>query len=104
MAGQTRRLKHIVTRAAVFSDKRTIDESVIEFVAGKGAASVPGAGARETSSDYSSFDYRTARERFEQDYFRAILDRHGGNITASAASIGMAQSNLSRKLKDLGLR
>ena len=49
-------------------------------------------------------DYRGARDAFERAYLAAILARHHGNITAGAAAIGMAQSNLSRKLKELGIR
>jgi DNA-binding transcriptional LysR family regulator len=33
-----------------------------------------------------------------------VLARHEGNITAAAAAIGMAQSNLSRKLKQLNTK
>jgi two-component system, NtrC family, nitrogen regulation response regulator NtrX len=98
--GNIRELKHIVTRAAVFSHGSTIEANAISFGAGLalgGAATLP-------ASDYSQLDLRTARDRFEKDYFSAVLAKNKGNITATAASIGMAQSNLSRKLKELGLR
>jgi DNA-binding NtrC family response regulator len=99
LPGNVRELKHIVTRAAVFSVGTLIDRSAIETAAP--ATALPQV---KTCSEYESLDYRTARDRFENDYFSAVIKKAGGNITAAAATIGMAQSNLSRKLKELGLR
>jgi len=97
-AGNVRELKHIITRAAVFSDSSIIDRDAV-------AGAAPGVSAAAPPIEsYSVLDYRTARDRFEVDYFTAVLSKAGGNITAAAAAIGMAQSNLSRKLKELGLR
>jgi len=98
--GNVRELKHIVTRAAVFSESREIDAATIEQAIGKKA----GPGPLAPASDYSGLDARAAREKFERDYFAAVLEKNSGNITAAAAAIGMAQSNLSRKLKELGIR
>ena len=98
--GNVRELRHIITRAAVFSDADLIDERAVASVV-PSVAAAPADGAAER---YDSYDYRTAREKFETDYFQAVVKKAGGNITAAAAAIGMAQSNLSRKLKELGLR
>ena len=98
--GNVRELRHVVTRAAVFSDDNEITEQAIIAVASTSTV----VGSSSTAIRYHEFDYRTARERFEMDYFRAVLEKAKGNITAAAAAIGMAQSNMSRKLKELGLR
>lgn len=98
--GNVRELRHIITRAAVFCDHEMLDSQDIAAV----VPSEKGGGVVGKISSYCEYDYRTARERFERDYFKAVLDRANGNITAAAAAIGMAQSNLSRKLKELGLR
>ncbi len=98
--GNVRELRHAVTRAAVFSDTDIIDGRALAAV----MSSATTATMPPTVTAYDSYDYRTAREKFEMDYFQAILAKSGGNITAAAAAIGMAQSNLSRKLKELGLR
>ena len=98
--GNVRELRHVVTRAIVFSDDDSITEKAV-------AAVIPSAGpsaVKGTNNNYDVYDYRTAREKFEMDYFKAVLEKAGGNITAAAAAIGMAQSNLSRKLKELHLR
>ena len=46
---------------------------------------------------------REARELFEREYLTAQILRFGGNISRTAAFIGMERSALHRKLKSLGL-
>lgn len=46
---------------------------------------------------------RDAREVFEREYLNAQILRFGGNISRTAAFIGMERSALHRKLKSLGL-
>ncbi|MBY0423685.1 MAG: sigma-54-dependent Fis family transcriptional regulator, partial [Parvularculaceae bacterium] len=46
---------------------------------------------------------RDARERFEREYLIAQINRFGGNISRTAAFIGMERSALHRKLKALGV-
>ena len=46
---------------------------------------------------------REAREAFEREYLRAQIRRFSGNISKTAAFIGMERSALHRKLKALGL-
>jgi len=102
--GNVRELKHIVTRAAVFSDMAIIDEKTIHQVTTTAILPNKLINKYSEENNYSSMDYKTAREKFEIDYFSSVLANNNSNITAAAASIGMAQSNLSRKLKELGIR
>ena len=46
---------------------------------------------------------REAREVFEKEYLLAQISRFGGNVSRTAAFIGMERSALHRKLKSLGL-
>lgn len=46
---------------------------------------------------------RDAREVFEREYLNAQILRFGGNISRTAAFIGMERSALHRKLKSLGI-
>ncbi|MEL6735531.1 MAG: sigma-54 dependent transcriptional regulator [Pseudomonadota bacterium] len=46
---------------------------------------------------------REAREVFERDYLMAQITRFSGNISRTAAFVGMERSALHRKLKSLGL-
>ena len=46
---------------------------------------------------------RQARERFEKQYLDAQVNRFGGNISRTAAFVGMERSALHRKLRMLGI-
>jgi DNA-binding NtrC family response regulator len=103
--GNIRELKHVITRAAVFSPSSVIEQSVIESVCSKESGQRnEETGGTVRNSSYTEMTFGEAHACFERDYFGAVLAKHGGNITAAAAAIGMAQSNLSRKLKQLNLR
>jgi two-component system nitrogen regulation response regulator NtrX len=51
--------------------------------------------------DYLLYPLREAREAFERDYLERQLSRLGGNISKTAAFVGMERSALHRKLKNL---
>ncbi len=51
----------------------------------------------------ASLPLREARELFERDYLIAQINRFGGNISKTAAFVGMERSALHRKLKSLGV-
>jgi two-component system nitrogen regulation response regulator NtrX len=53
--------------------------------------------------DYLTYPLREAREAFERDYLDRQLARFGGNISKTAAYVGMERSALHRKLKTLDL-
>lgn len=46
---------------------------------------------------------RNAREHFEREYLQTQIERFGGNISRTAAFVGMERSALHRKLKSLGI-
>jgi two-component system, NtrC family, nitrogen regulation response regulator NtrX len=46
---------------------------------------------------------REARELFEREYLLTQINRFGGNISRTAAFVGMERSALHRKLKSLGV-
>ena len=47
--------------------------------------------------------FAEAKRMFEERFLESQLRQHAGNISRTANSLGMQQSNLSRKLKELGL-
>ena len=47
---------------------------------------------------------KNAREIFEREYLLAQVSRFGGNISRTAAFVGMERSALHRKLKSLGIQ
>ncbi|MGB8274095.1 MAG: sigma-54 dependent transcriptional regulator [Alphaproteobacteria bacterium] len=57
----------------------------------------------EKGNEIMTLPLREAREIFEREYLNAQVTRFGGNISRTAAFIGMERSALHRKLKSLGL-
>ncbi|MFQ5939011.1 MAG: sigma-54-dependent transcriptional regulator [Alphaproteobacteria bacterium] len=57
----------------------------------------------EKSGEVIGLPLRQAREIFEREYLMAQVTRFGGNISRTAAFIGMERSALHRKLKSLGV-
>jgi two-component system nitrogen regulation response regulator NtrX len=102
--GNVRELKHVVARLAVYAAAETITADEVNGPAVTAAPSLSLSGGGGGLGEFLALDFKTAREKFEKDYLAAVLARAGNSITAAANAIGMAQSNLSRKLKELGLR
>lgn len=101
--GNVRELKHLVTRIAVFSDQPVIGaQEVVRGVDSQGVAAVARPCGDLTLD--SDVEFKIARQQFEVGYFKRALEKAKGNFTLAAQAIGMAQSNFSRKVKQLGLR
>lgn len=57
----------------------------------------------DKAGEIMALPLREAREVFERQYLLAQLTRFGGNISRTAAFVGMERSALHRKLKSLGV-
>ena len=55
------------------------------------------------SGTLATLPLREAREAFEREYLLTQINRFGGNISRTAAFVGMERSALHRKLKSLGV-
>ena len=66
-------------------------------------AAAPAVLKLDRSSEIMTLPLRDARELFERQYLEAQLLRFGGNISRTAAFVGMERSALHRKLKFLGV-
>ncbi len=66
-------------------------------------AVVPATLKGERSAEIMALPLREARELFERQYLLAQVTRFGGNISRTAAFVGMERSALHRKLKSLGV-
>jgi len=49
-------------------------------------------------------DFREARRQFEVAFIKRKLREHGGNVTRTAASIGLHRQSLQEKLRELGIQ
>ena len=101
--GNVRQLKNIMERLVIMGSD--------EFGSEIGADQLPQE-IRTGSSDLlhsggnsaiMTTPLREAREAFEREYLKVQINRFSGNISRTAAFIGMERSALHRKLKSLGL-
>ena len=60
-------------------------------------------GAEHSVTSLMGAPLREARESFEREYLRVQIKRFSGNISKTAAFVGMERSALHRKLKLLGI-
>ena len=99
--GNVRELKNVLESAVVLSRDEILQPE--DFPAD--SLAVPGrsaAGAPPSLLDAG--DYREAKRQFEIAYIKAKLREHGGNITKTAAAIGLHRQSLQEKLRELGIQ
>jgi len=98
--GNIRQLRNIVERILILGP----DKGDIEA---KELPQSEGAEASETGvtigGNLATLPLREARELFEREYLMTQINRFGGNISRTAAFVGMERSALHRKLKSLGV-
>ena len=100
--GNVRQLRNIVERLLILASDdpaQAISADLLPSDLGNGAA-WKGNGKGDL---VISLPLREAREIFEREYLLAQINRFGGNISRTAAFIGMERSALHRKLKSLGV-
>lgn len=101
--GNVRQLKNIMERVVIMGP----DEPGAEITAEELPQEVKtGSGEMMNSGNNHAImttPLREAREAFEREYLRVQINRFSGNISRTAAFIGMERSALHRKLKSLGL-
>ena len=99
--GNVRQLKNVMERVLILGD----DSGEID------ARELPGLDSTPTGEDgrvvlaggLATLPLREARELFEREYLLTQINRFGGNISRTAAFVGMERSALHRKLKSLGV-
>ena len=99
--GNVRQLRNNIERLLILAtgdpDQVISAEKLPAEVAAAGSAGAVGA------ERIIALPLRDAREVFEREYLTAQILRFGGNISRTAAFIGMERSALHRKLKSLGV-
>jgi two-component system nitrogen regulation response regulator NtrX len=96
--GNVRQLRNIVERLLILAS-----DDVTEAVTADLLPTDLGMNGNKGGDLVISLPLREAREIFERDYLMAQINRFGGNISRTAAFIGMERSALHRKLKSLGV-
>ena len=101
--GNIRQLRNNIERLMILSNG---DPSVVvtaEMLPAEVGESAPTSMNGSDGEHIMALPLREARESFERKYLVAQISRFGGNISRTAAFIGMERSALHRKLKSLGV-
>jgi two-component system, NtrC family, nitrogen regulation response regulator NtrX len=98
--GNIRQLRNVVERILILAAGDPSEPISADMLPpdASGAPPAGGLGAERIIA----LPLREARELFEKEYLNAQIMRFGGNISRTAAFIGMERSALHRKLKSLG--
>ncbi len=99
--GNVRELKNVLESAIVLSRDDVLQPEDLGFLAGPAAGAPAGSAS---GSLLESGNYREAKRQFEIAYIKAKLQEHGGNITRTAAAIGLHRQSLQEKLRELGIQ
>jgi len=100
--GNVRQLRNVIERALILGEASGPIQPRELRGEGEGMTGA-GGGPLGLSPELATLPLREAREAFERDYLHAQISRFGGNISRTAAFVGMERSALHRKLKSLGL-
>src|SRR5690349_17302844 len=99
--GNLRQLRNSVERMLILASGAASDPITAEMLPPE--ASVNDSASAFGAERIIALPLREAREVFEREYLNAQMLRFSGNISRTAAFIGMERSALHRKLKSLGL-
>jgi two-component system response regulator HydG len=107
--GNVRELENAMEYAVVFAKEDTVNVSDLPFEApeASGRAPVRASSGIPWPEVLVEMPYRDAKSQalaaFESAYFRAVLDRSGGNVSKAAREAGLDRSNFRRAAKRAGI-
>jgi len=101
--GNVRQLRNVVERTFIMSPVERLGCIDIDLLPPEITADPSKLSPDKAAKSIMSTPLREAREAFEREYLKAQIRRFSGNISRTAAFIGMERSALHRKLKALGL-
>ena len=100
--GNVRQLRNVIERILILAKNDSNSPVTVETLPPEAWPSA-GSSKGESMQQVIGLPLRDARERFEREYLNVQITRFGGNISRTAAFIGMERSALHRKLKSLGV-
>jgi DNA-binding NtrC family response regulator len=96
--GNIRQLKNVIEASMTLEADDYITLPVIsQFI--EVSHEAPGAAVLSDEGDYTN-----ALARFETEYLKGLLKRHGGNVEAAAREAGMNMATIYRKIKKYGIK
>ena len=102
--GNVRELRNIIERLLIMAPGGVEDPIRADMLPAEFDAKFTASRRSERSSEIMGLPLKNAREIFEREYLLAQVSRFGGNISRTAAFVGMERSALHRKLKSLGIQ
>ena len=101
--GNVRELRNAIERAVVLAEGEVIERSDLPLALA--GASAP---LRPADAVLAELSYGEARERamdaFDRSFLAAALERHGGNVSATARALGVHRQSLQKMLKRIGIQ
>jgi two-component system nitrogen regulation response regulator NtrX len=101
--GNVRQLRNVVDWLLIMAPGDTTEPVRADMLPNEITAIAPSVVKWDKGSEIMTLPLRDAREVFEREYLLAQVTRFGGNISRTAAFVGMERSALHRKLKSLGV-
>jgi two-component system nitrogen regulation response regulator NtrX len=102
--GNVRELRNLIDWLLIMAPGEAREPIRPEMLPPQVGSAAPAVLKLDRSSEIMTLPLREARELFERQYLEAQLLRFGGNISRTAAFVGMERSALHRKLKFLGVQ
>jgi len=103
-AGNVRELRNIVEWVMIMAPGGPDDPIRADMLPAEFDAKFSASRPSDRNTEIMGLPLRDAREIFEREYLLAQVTRFGGNISRTAAFVGMERSALHRKLKSLGIQ
>ena len=101
--GNVRQLRNVIDWLLIMAPGEAKDPIRADMLPAEIGSIAPTVLKWEKGGEIMTLPLREAREVFEREYLIAQVTRFGGNISRTAAFIGMERSALHRKLKSLGV-
>jgi two-component system nitrogen regulation response regulator NtrX len=101
--GNVRQLRNVIDWLLIMAPGDTREPVRADMLPNEITSIAPTVVKWDKGSEIMTLPLRDAREVFEREYLLAQVTRFGGNISRTAAFVGMERSALHRKLKSLGV-
>lgn len=101
--GNVRELRNVIERLLILAPGDPMQPIRADMLPPELGTVVPTTLKGDRGAEIMGLPLREARELFERQYLLAQVTRFGGNISRTAAFVGMERSALHRKLKTLGV-